>query len=122
MPISSVFPPAGVKEDSQYFSVRSKDTTIESNTEGGYKYTRPRSARRPRRVIKTGFTMLSLAQEQNVQRFMATVGKHTMFTYILPTTGESLTVRFSADLPESKYVGVGGYHKFNITDIEMTEV
>lgn len=122
MPVSSIFPPAGVKEDSKYFSVGKKSSTIESNTEGGYKYTRPRNARRPRRVVKTGLSGITQAQEASVQSFFDKVGKHTIFTYQLPTTGESLTVRLTGELPSSKYVGVGGVHLFDITDIEMTEV
>jgi hypothetical protein len=122
MPTSSIFPPAGVKEDSKYFSVGKNDSTVESKTEGGYRYTRPRSARRPRKIIKTGFSNLNQAQETAVQEFFDKVGKHTMFTYLIPTTGQAITVRFTGEPPTSKYMGVGGTHRFDITDIEMTEV
>lgn len=118
----SVFPPAGVKEDSSQFSKSFKDNTVEVKTDGGYSYTRPRSARRPRRIFKTGFTNLNTTEESQVSNFMAIVGKHTIFTYIVPTTGEAVSVRFTGELPESKYVGVGGTHRYNIADVEMTEV
>lgn len=118
----AVFPPAGIKEDSSQFTKSFKDNTVEVKTDGGYSYTRPRSARRPRRIFKTGFTNLNPTQEAQVSEFFATVGKHTIFTYLVPTTGEAVSVRFTSDLPESKYVGAGGTHRYNIADVEMTEV
>ena len=63
MPVSSIFPPEGVREDSRFFKKSLKDNTVENKTEGGYAYTRPRSARPPRRVFKTGFSNLDPAQE-----------------------------------------------------------
>lgn len=122
MPVSSIFPPEGVREDSRFFKKSLKDNTVENKTEGGYAYTRPRSARPPRRVFKTGFSNLDPAQENALMRFFSEVGRHTIFTYRVPTSGEMVSVRLTGSLPSSNYVGVGGTHRYDMTDVEMTEV
>ena len=122
MAVSSIFPPEGVREDSRFFKKTFKDNTVESKTEGGYSYTRPRSARRPRRIFKTGFSGLTVQHEDQLMRFFQTVGTHTEFAYQVPTTGEIISVRLTGSAPTSNYVGVGGNHRYDITDVEMTEV
>lgn len=122
MAVTSLFPPTGVREDSKYFKKSFKDNTVESKTDGGYSYTRPRSARKPRRVFKTGFTNLTPSQESTLMNFVGTVGKSVIFTYQVPTTGELVSVRFTGNLPSSNYEGAGGTHRYSVSDVEMTEV
>lgn len=119
--MSALFPPTGVKEDSQYFEVSRKDIALETRTDGGYTYSRPRHARPASRVISTGFTEITETAKNAIDAFIVANGKFVIFNYTIPTSNETISVRFSA-LPKYKYVGVGGSHRYTITGIEMTEV
>lgn len=117
----SVFPPTGVKEDSQYFEMTRKDVSLETKTDGGWVYSRPRHARPASRIFTTGFTEITDAQKNTIDNFFATNGKFIIFTYTHPISSEAISVRFST-IPKFKYVGAGGHHLWTITGIEMTEV
>lgn len=119
--MSAQFPPAGLKEDSKYFSIVKEDKAIKSESDGGYVYSRPRHARMPRRTFSTGFTNLSQAQWLALSRFIDTKGCFAIFTYKAPNTGEMIDVRFAA-IPTEKYTGIGGIHKYDVTDIKLAEV
>ena len=119
--MTAVFPPLGVKEDSQYFEITRKDVALEMKTDGGWSYSRPRHARRAGRIITTGFTEISTAQKDLIDNFVADNGKFGIFTYTIPTSGEVITARLSS-IPKAKYAGAGGYHLWNVTGVEITEV
>lgn len=117
----SLFPPTGVKEDSQYFEMSRKDVALEMKTDGGYSYTRPRHARPAARIITTGFTEVSETAKNAIDDFIVANGRFVIFNYTIPTSNETISVRFSA-LPKYKYVGAGPNRLYTITGIEMTEV
>lgn len=117
----SLFPPTGVKEDSQYFEMTRKDVALDMKTDGGYSYTRPRHSRPAGRIITTGFSEVTETQKNAIDSFVAANGKFVIFNYVIPTSNETISVRFSS-LPKYKYTGVGGTHRYTITGIEMTEV
>lgn len=117
----SLFPPTGVKEDSQFFEMTRKDVALDMKTDGGYSYTRPRHARPASRIITTGFSEINEAQKNAIDNFVVKNGKFVIFNYTIPTSGETISVRFSG-LPKYKYTGVGGHHLYTVSGIEMTEV
>lgn len=116
------FPPAGVKEDSKHFKVTLEDKSLNSETDGGYVYSRPRHNRPPRRTFKTGFTDISEFDKLQIQSFAETHGMYLIFSYQVPDTGETVNVRFSESLPNFQYKGFGGNHRYDVTDIQLTEV
>lgn len=115
------FPPMGLREDSSKFSITREDVTISSKTDGGYVYTRPRHARPPRRHITTGFTNLNQEQWFKLDQFIAVNGKHTIFSYVIPTTGEVIDVRLE-NIPTERYIGVGGVHIYDVSEVKLYEV
>ena len=117
----ALFPPTGVKEDSALFDDSFEDKGLKSETDGGYVYSRPRHGRRARRMFSTGFTDISSEQKELVMQFALQHGTYLAFTYNIPDSAETVSVRFSK-LPKAVYIGVGGNHRYNIADIELTEV
>ncbi|EOB4971270.1 hypothetical protein KW516_19070 [Vibrio fluvialis] len=117
----ALFPPAGIKEDSSNFSMEHEDKGLSSETDGGYVYSRPRHGRLPRRKITTGFTDISDADKIQIEKFAEKYGTYLMFSYTIPDTSETINVRFKT-LPKYNYAGVGGTHRYNVTDIELLEV
>lgn len=121
MSVGSMFPPTGIKEDSQHFDISREDVAIETQTDGGYIYSRPRNARPASRIISTGFTELTQDQFDLLDEFIATYGRFRIFNYTIPTTGEVISVRFKT-LPKFNYVGAGGTHRYSASGIELREV
>lgn len=118
----SQFPTLSKKEDSRYFDIEHEDPAVRSEMEGGYVQSRPRHTRKPRRTITTGFTDLPQADVDTLEAFWDEVkGGSSAFSYTLPTTGEILTVRFKSRL-KPKYAGMGGVHRYNVSDIVLEEV
>lgn len=111
-------------EDSKKFSVEFEDVAMGSTMEGGYVATRPRHTRTPRRTFNTGFTDISEADKITYETFIGTVRAGSdSFTWIHPTTAESLTVRFKlGTVPKFNYKGYGGNHRWDITSIALEEV
>ncbi|HCG5484187.1 TPA: hypothetical protein ACPJ1H_003912 [Vibrio alginolyticus] len=116
-----IFPPSGVKEDSSKFSLKLEDKGLSSETESAYVYSRPRHGRRPRRIVATGFTDINQNDKVKLEQFVNEHGTYLIFSYTIPDTGETIAARFT-NLPEFPYSGVGGNHRYNVTDIELTEV
>lgn len=117
----ALFPPVGIKEDSSKFNMSLEDKGLSSETEAAYVYSRPRHGRRPRRIITTGFTDIDQSSKIKLEQFASQYGTYSIFTYEIPDSGETINVRFTK-LPEFPYAGAGGNHRYNITDIELTEV
>ncbi len=117
------FPPAGMieGEDSRHFSVEHRDNTVTSETEDGYEITRPRSTRAPGRTFETGFTEISSADKTLLESFWQSVrGNADLFTWVDPTTGQEITVRFKGTM-KFQYVGIGGVHSWN-AKVQLQEV
>lgn len=109
------------RQDSKYFSLGQTDVAIVGSMEGGYDVTRPRTTRKPRKLITTGFTDITEAERVVLEQFYEQVGKYGEINYTHPVTGQELLVRIT-DWPEAKYVGVGGLHVYDMPNIKLKEV
>jgi hypothetical protein len=125
------FPTLSQKEDQQYFGRTSDDPAIKAPVEGGYEITRPRYTRPPRRIWKTGFSLLTEADIAALDSFWTTVqGGSLAFNYTLPTSGETVLVRFNkafnaTPMAWQKAVPAKGIAKsllYQISDMELKEV
>jgi hypothetical protein len=117
------FPPITMteKEDSQYFSIEHRDNTVSSTTEDGYEISRPRGTRPPGRDFETGFTDITDADKTLLESFWQSVrSTANIFTWVNPTDGQVVSVRFQGTLRFS-YVGIGGSHRWNV-QIKLREV
>lgn len=108
-------------EDSEFFSVEYEDKAVTTEMDGGYKGTRPRHTRRPRRTWTTGYTDLSQADIELLEGFINTHGTYLIFDYVVPTTEEEVRVRLQ-ELPQPKYVGKGGNHRWDVPAFKIEEV
>ena len=119
--MSGTFPLAS-KQDSKYYEVIPEDPSISTGMEGGYDYSRPRFTRTPRKSYKTGFTHLTNADRAIIQAFWdLNMGGSDSFTWTDPVDLQEKTVRFDGPL-SFKYAGVGGTHRWNISDIKLVEI
>ncbi|GAL22937.1 hypothetical protein JCM19235_1238 [Vibrio maritimus] len=117
----STFPPVGVFEDSSKFNMTPEDKGLTSDTDGGYAYSRPRHARKPRRTFDTGFTDIDETQKAKLENFFNEHGTYKIFTYTIPDTEETIQARLGK-APKVMYKGYGGVHRYNVTDIQINEV
>lgn len=115
----SVMPLQG-RQDSKHFDTEQLDNTVRGELEGGYSHTRPRTTRKPRKRFKTGFTFLTAEEYKQLTDFYDLVGCHSSFTWTNPVYGTEHTVRFDKPF-RGKYVGAGGTHRFDVTDITLLE-
>lgn len=116
------FPPAGIKEDSKFHFITYEDNIARHQTEGGYQVSRPRTTRRPSRLITTGFLWLTTAQMESIDDFIASVNYGaTAFSYEIPSTGEVVNVQIQAPI-KWKYVGMGSARRWESSDITLREV
>lgn len=114
--------PLQSKQDSKHFSIEREDPSMSNDMEGGYVISRARFTRPPRRKFTTGFTDLSQAEYDQLDQFFAGVkGGSEMFEWTIPTTGEVCTVRFKGTL-KGEYAGMGGNHRYNVSEINLEEV
>lgn len=119
------------KEDSSQFSIAYENVAIVGKMEGGFDLARPRTTRKARRIITTGFTDLAQVEyDPNnaalqtlsvLSTFYETVGQFGSVTYINPIDESTMTVRI-VSWPEFEYVGIGGNHRWNLRPIKMKEV
>ena len=116
----ALFPTLSIGQVPKYFGIEYEDNATKSKTEGGYVLSRPKFSRRPRRTVTTGFEEITQADFDAWESFYRAHGTYKIFTYVLPTTGEEVLVRF-AEPPKPKYVGIGGIHRWNIPNIKMEE-
>lgn len=99
--------PTHILEDASQHSVQLIDNTQETNTESGYKFTRPRSTRALRRAISIGYMDLSNEEKEELEQFVQTVkGKAVIFFYTIPFSGEIVDVRFQ-EIPAFVFAGYG---------------
>lgn len=125
------FPTLSQKEDQQYFGRTSDDPSIRAPVEGGYEISRPRYTRAPRRVWKTGFSLLNEDDLAALDAFWTTVqGCSAAFHYTLPTTSETVLVKFNKPFNAAPMVwqkanaakGLANSLLYQITDMELKEV
>lgn len=116
------FPPDGFseKEDSRFFKTSQEDSTIRSDTEGGYEHARPRFTRTPRKTYNTGFTLITNSQLETLESFWDDHQGYKIFTWTHPTRGTTHNCRFTKPF-ETKYSGVGLQHRYDV-QIEFKEV
>lgn len=108
-------------QDSKYFGEEQIDSTVSGELEGGYKHTRARSTRTPRKRFTTGFTQLTDSLKGTLETFFDARGTHTSFVYTHPVSAVTYTVRFNA-APRFKYVGMGGNHLWTVSSLVLEEV
>lgn len=110
------------KEDSAQFEEERVNPAIRKEFEGGFVATRPRYTRAPSRRITTGFTNISQADYDVLCAYWDTKrGGAISFSYIHPTTGQTLTVRFAEPL-KAKYVGMGNTKLWDVHGIVLETV
>ena len=117
----SDFPPSGIIEDGKFLGVSQNDPVQSHSTDGGYKITRPRYTRLPRKVFTTGFTDLSQAQRVTLQSFYDSKrGGSDSFTWTDGTSGTEYTVRFGSELIFKRAMP-GSDHRWNTEQITLEE-
>lgn len=110
------------KEDSAKFSEQRIDPSIQYQTEGGVYLSRPRYTRDPGTSIVTGFTNISEADKELLDNYyIAQRGGSNSFSYTHPTTNQTLQVRFLKPY-KAQYTGMGGYHRWDITELNLQTV
>lgn len=119
------FPPAGMenKEDSSHFQVSFEDLSDSRQTDGGYKYTRSKYTRKPRKKLKIGFTAIPEADKLLIEAFYNEhFGGNTVFTYQSYESGRpTYLVRFTGPVG-FRYSGVGITPLWDIScEIEVIE-
>lgn len=122
MPASEINFPSelAARQDSKYFKVSLADKTIRGSMEGGYEHTRPRYTRKHRRTFSTGFTDISQEELDALLAFYDLVGGYKVFNWKNPANGEVYAVRFDQP-PEATYTGIGGNHRYDVTNINLSE-
>lgn len=116
------FPTLTDKPDSSTYTVDREDPGIGNDMEGGYKVTRPRFTRSPRRTFKFGYTFLSNDDYLLLEAFWnETRGTSNSFVWHNQFTDETITVRFTKYW-SAKYAGAGSYRAWDVTGIELEEV
>lgn len=110
------------KEDSEYFGEEPVDRTIRAEMEGGFVQTRARFTRR-KLIFSTGWTDIPHAQKVIFDAFMDSMRDGAgSFSYIHPVSADVFVVRFASPLPQPKYAGIGGFHRWNIPNVKLEEV
>lgn len=118
----SYFPTLSKKENSAFFSETREDPTVRTKTDGGYMVSRPKHTRAPRRTISTGFSDLSNTDKETLEDFYDTMsGGAGSFTYIHPTSGVEIYVRFAQPFTVT-YAGVGEAQRWDVKDIKLEEI
>lgn len=110
------------RQDSQYYGIMPENPGMRSEMDGGYVMSRARHSRPPRKTYTTGFTDLSNAERISIQDFWdLNMGSADSFSWTDPVDAGVKTVRFAGDL-DFKYTGVGGNHRWMISNIKLEEV
>jgi hypothetical protein len=110
------------REDSAQFQEERRDPAIRKEFEGGFTVTRPRYTRPPARIITTGFTSISQVDLNLLMTYWDDRrGGALSFPYVHPTTGQTLTVRFTEPL-RAKYTGMGNTRLWDVHGIKMETV
>lgn len=121
----TTFPTLSMKPDGETLRIQLENPAIESEMmDGGYYITRPRYTRTPPRTFLFQFTDISEADKNTLMAFWDGVkGSSYAFNWVNPTTGVTHNVRFSKGLTlEFIRVGIGTNHRYNTSEISLTEV
>ncbi len=109
-------------EDSKHFLVSQANPAKGADMEGGYRTTRPRYTRTPRKTWTTGFSDLTDAQKDSHASFWDTKkGGSDSFIYLNPADATEYTVRFIGT-PDIKYVGIASLRRWEIKGIKLEQV
>jgi hypothetical protein len=118
------FPPAAQgfleKEDAAYYKVGLGDSTMRSDTDGGYEFARKRFTKAPRSTFSTGFTEMVEADFIILKDFWTQYQGSKAFTWYNKAESANYLVRFSSS-PKITYSGVGSRPLYNI-EVELKEV
>lgn len=118
---AAVFPVLNEKPDSARYEVSLEDPSLTQDSEGGYKFSRPRHTRPPRAKWRVSYTSLSDAQTLTLKDFYKLVrGGSLSFDWIEPDSGAVYEVRFVSGI-NFKYVGYG-YTKLWDCSFEVEEL
>lgn len=99
-----VFPTLSKKPDAKTYKESAEDQGMGSDMEGGYRITRPRHTRKPRRTFSFQYSDLSLTDKIALDDFIDLVkGTSDSFTWTRPYDAKVFTVRFIAPLPELEW-------------------
>jgi len=118
------FPPINglPREHSKYHKIEYEDPNISAEMEGGYRILRARNSRTARRIITTGYELLTQDEMQVLNNFQ--LGRNLTalsFTYALPTTGEIVVVRFVEPI-RFNYIGLSFRKLWRVEPIRMREI
>ena len=112
---------AGI-EDSKHFSESQADPVQGADVDGGYRITRPRYTRLPRKTWTTGFSDLTDTEKSSFTTFWdLKMGGSDSFTYLNPADAVEYTVRFKGQ-PKIKYVGMAALRRWEISGITLEQV
>lgn len=87
--------------------IRQSDSTISTETDGGYKQTRPRNTRKTKTFLYS-WTCLTTEELQILMDFFEKVGKHAMFSFKDYNLKQTYVVRFGSD-PSYQYYQPAGW-------------
>lgn len=123
----SIFPTFSSLPDQATWEEQRVDSTLRTQTDGGYVLTRPRHTRPPLRMFRFGYTYLSNADKLAFEAFLETVQiGGDAFTWQHPFNGNTYQVRFNS-APVFKYLvfhkNLDGTpdHRWQVTGIDLQE-
>lgn len=103
-----------------------EDPTVDLQTEGGYRPTRPRYTRRPPREFTLGFTFITDSEKQALESFWFACrgGSAIIDGWRHPVSGETIPVRFKRGTkPEfTRIAAVGPANRWDVSGIVLEEV
>lgn len=112
-------------DSEKYSEAHLEDPSIDSQTEGGWRVSRPRYTRRPPRIFKLGFTDISDAEKNIIQGLFndARGASEIISGWTNPISNEVLNVRFKRQsVPQYRYRGHGNNHRWDVSGVEFEEV
>lgn len=110
--------------DSQKFTETFKgDPAMSAESDGGYAFSRPRFTKRAARIWTLGFTFVTTGTKDHILNFWGLRrGGSEIFQWTHPVSGLTHNVRFKKDtMPGAKYVGRGGYHRWDVDNVVLEE-
>jgi phage-related protein len=116
------FPELSKKPDQEQYGEELEDVTDTATTEGGYEFTRPKHARKPRMKWATGYTEVPDADKVKLMDFLTKKGRHTAFYWEHPIYKTQHLVRFAKVFKPDYANFLANDHHWNVHGIELREV